>query len=126
MAAGLTADVAARIIENGLPERTFLSINIPDVGDEEIKGIRLARLGIRIYDRKVRVRKDPQGRDYYWLLGGMIHTFRTVPPTRRRKRKPAMETGSQPHLTAIRRLLRDRAQKSSAPPAAPRTIPIKP
>ncbi|MFC2048782.1 5'/3'-nucleotidase SurE [Elusimicrobiota bacterium] len=68
-AADYTIKVVEQILDNGLPERTFLNLNVPDLPDGEVNGIRISRTGIRIYDRRIFRKKDPQGRDYYWLLG---------------------------------------------------------
>lgn len=60
------AEVIARdILENGLPEGTFLNINVP----RECRGVRVTKLGKRIYFDQVVRRIDPLGRDYYWIGG---------------------------------------------------------
>lgn len=69
-AAGITARVAREILRNGIPERTLLNLNIPDMPD--VASVRICRLGIRVYERKVRERVDPAGRKYYWIIGEKI------------------------------------------------------
>ncbi|MFH1415841.1 MAG: 5'/3'-nucleotidase SurE [Elusimicrobiota bacterium] len=72
-AAHITAEVAEKILENGLPERKLLNLNIPDIKDGAVKGIMVTRLGIRIYDNRVTKRIDPKGEDYYWIVGETLN-----------------------------------------------------
>ncbi|MEJ8629329.1 5'/3'-nucleotidase SurE [Sphingomonas sp. I4] len=55
--------------------RTLVNINFPPVAPEGVKGIRVARQGLRDYGRaKLERRSDPRGYDYYWLaLGRLPH-----------------------------------------------------
>jgi 5'-nucleotidase len=67
-AAGRVAQlVAARVLVEGLPAKTLLNVNVPR-GD--LRGIRLTRLGHRIYREKVVEEVDPRGRPYYWIGAG--------------------------------------------------------
>jgi len=59
--------VATRLLVEGLPAKTLLNVNVPR---GEIKGIRLTRLGHRIYREKVIREVDPRGRPYYWIGAG--------------------------------------------------------
>ncbi|HEX5438200.1 MAG TPA: 5'/3'-nucleotidase SurE [Gemmatimonadaceae bacterium] len=53
-----------------MPRDTLLNINLPALRPEEIKGVRLTRLGRRVYsDSLVRMR-DPRGREIFWIGGG--------------------------------------------------------
>ena len=56
--------VAMRLLVEGLPAKTLLNVNVPR---GEVKGIRLTRLGHRIYREKVIQEMDPRGRPYYWI-----------------------------------------------------------
>lgn len=60
---------ARQILQHGLPADTFLNLNIPQ---GKPRGIRLTRQGKRIYDNKIEVKRDPRGRDYYWLGGNQL------------------------------------------------------
>jgi 5'-nucleotidase len=51
------------------PANTLLNINLPP---GEVKGIRLTRLGRRVYSQSVTELKDPWGRQIYWIGGGDI------------------------------------------------------
>ncbi len=48
---------------------SLLSVNIPALPAQEIKGIQITRLGQRIYRDQLEKRTDPRGYDYYWMLG---------------------------------------------------------
>jgi 5'-nucleotidase len=69
-AAGTIAQrVAARTALAGLPRNTLLNVNIPYVPLNQIKGMRVTRLGLRVYRDELVRRDDPQGRPYYWIGG---------------------------------------------------------
>jgi 5'-nucleotidase len=61
--------VAEQVIDHGLPKYTLLSINVPYLPEEEIKGIQITRQGLRVYKDELVVRDDPRGRPYYWIGG---------------------------------------------------------
>jgi 5'-nucleotidase len=54
------------------PANTLLNINLPPVSGGAVKGIRLTRLGRRVYSQSVTPLKDPWGRQIYWIGGGDI------------------------------------------------------
>jgi 5'-nucleotidase len=54
------------------PANTLLNINLPPVSGGAVKGIRLTRLGRRVYSQSVAELKDPWGRQIYWIGGGDI------------------------------------------------------
>ena len=58
---------AARVLVEGLPPKTLLNVNIPSGA---VNGIRLTRLGQRVYKEKVVEEVDPRGRTYYWIGAG--------------------------------------------------------
>lgn len=55
-----------------LPADTLLNINIPPVQPADIKGIKLTRLGRRVYSNSIRPMQDPWGRPIYWIGGGEV------------------------------------------------------
>jgi 5'-nucleotidase len=62
--------IARRILANGnLPPDTFLNVNVPDIPLDQIRGVRITRLGKRIYRDELIERQDPSGRSYYWIGG---------------------------------------------------------
>lgn len=52
-----------------LPPDTFLNVNVPDVPLAQIRGVRVTRLGKRIYRDALVEREDPSGKKYYWIGG---------------------------------------------------------
>jgi len=66
-------EIAARLAEeftaSGLPPHILLNVNVPAIPRAEVKGLRVTRLGRRIYRDALVVRQDPYGRDYYWIGG---------------------------------------------------------
>lgn len=68
-AARVAGKVAANIIANGLPEGALLSVNVPYLADDQIRGMRVTRQGLRIYRDELVRRADPRGRPYYWIGG---------------------------------------------------------
>ena len=61
--------VAKQVISHGLPKKTFLSVNVPYLPEEKIKGFQITRQGLRVYRDELVVRDDPRGRPYYWIGG---------------------------------------------------------
>ena len=68
-AAAIAKRVAEQVSKKELPHNTLLNVNIPYLPLEEIKGIRVTRLGLRIYRNELEPRTDPFGRPYYWIGG---------------------------------------------------------
>jgi 5'-nucleotidase len=54
------------------PANTLLNVNLPPVSVSEVRGVRLTRLGRRVYSQSVAPMKDPWGRQIYWIGGGEI------------------------------------------------------
>ena len=65
-AAAFAKRVAQRILKEPLSEGSFLNINVPT---GEIKGVKVTRIGRRIYPKVTVEKTDPYGRIYYWLAG---------------------------------------------------------
>lgn len=64
--------VAVKVLEEGLPDGTFLNINIPPLPPEEIKGVLWTRQGLSRYVEKFVQRIDLKGRPYYWMGGDKV------------------------------------------------------
>jgi 5'-nucleotidase len=54
------------------PTDTLLNVNLPPVPADQIKGVRLTRLGRRVYSNSIKPMEDPWGRPIYWIGGGEI------------------------------------------------------
>ena len=64
--ASFAVDVARVVLKEERDPRIVLNVNFP-VG--EFQGVRVTRLGRRIYSEGVIERLDPRGRKYYWIGG---------------------------------------------------------
>jgi 5'-nucleotidase len=54
------------------PSNTLFNVNLPPLAADAVKGIKLTRLGRRVYSESVAPMKDPWGRQIYWIGGGEI------------------------------------------------------
>lgn len=74
-AAKISSQIARRTMAMPGQETTegglLLNVNFPPAS--EYKEIRTTRLGRRIYVDEVDVRKDPRGREYFWIGGPRAH-----------------------------------------------------
>lgn len=66
-----------KIIEKVLNEQfgysSFLNVNIPKLPFGEIKGIQICRQAKGVWREEFEKRTDPQGFDYYWLIGEYVN-----------------------------------------------------
>ena len=53
-----------------IPRDTLLNINLPPLPAGQIKGVRLTRLGRRVYSDSLVRMHDPRGREIFWIGGG--------------------------------------------------------
>jgi len=68
-AAKFTRKLALAVLEHGLPPRTLLNVNIPNLPEDEIKGVMITRQGESRVEEKFEKRTDPRNQTYYWLAG---------------------------------------------------------
>jgi len=65
--------VAAKVVDaalrEGLPDGVLLSVNVPYLPDDEIKGFQITRQGLTVYRDALDQRHDPRGQPYYWIGG---------------------------------------------------------
>lgn len=54
------------------PADTLLNVNIPAIAAKDVKGVRLTRLGRRVFSDSLTPMKDPWGRDIFWIGGGSV------------------------------------------------------
>ena len=59
-------------VKNGLLPGTLLNINVPNIPENEIAGIRFTKQGKAKWDDIYEERQDPYGRNYYWLTGDLV------------------------------------------------------
>lgn len=55
-----------------VPQTTLFNINLPPVENGEIRGVRLTRLGQRVFSDSIKPMKDPWGRPIFWIGAGTI------------------------------------------------------
>ncbi len=84
-AAEVAARIARLILENGLPEDTYLNVNVPNLHREDIAGVEITRLGKRIYRDAVEIKTDEKGNSFLWIGG----------------QQPSWEGGEQTDFRAI-------------------------
>ena len=71
--AGKVATQVAKIMSmQNLSTNTLINVNIPNIPESDIKGMKVTRLGRRRYSDSYEKRVDPRGRTYYWLSGKLI------------------------------------------------------
>ncbi len=71
-AASFARTIAAEVLKRGLPKGTLLNVNVPNIPPDEIAGVRVTKQGRSWWDDGFEGRKDPVGRDYYWLVGTYV------------------------------------------------------
>lgn len=59
--------LVSRLRTHPLPSDQILNINVPDLPLEQIKGIKVTRLGNRHRGEKMIVMQDPRGKPVYWI-----------------------------------------------------------
>lgn len=74
-AGSFARQLATRILEQGVPQGTFLNVNVPSGPS---RGVRITRQGRRRYSEGVVQNRDPRGRTYYWIGGGDVG-FEDIP-----------------------------------------------
>jgi 5'-nucleotidase len=52
------------------PKDTLLNVNIPPIDPAELRGVRVTRLGRRVYEGSLMRAHDPSGKEYFWIGGG--------------------------------------------------------
>ena len=65
--AKLTSDIC-RVSD--FPRETMLNVNLPPISGSEIQGIRVTKLGRRVYSDSLTRMNDPWGRDMFWIGAG--------------------------------------------------------
>lgn len=65
--------VIQQVINDGLPERTCLNVNIPDIPKEDCLGIRVTRQAKGYWKEDLVPYMDPYGKEYYWLTGSFLN-----------------------------------------------------
>ncbi|MGH7232262.1 MAG: 5'/3'-nucleotidase SurE [Nitrospiraceae bacterium] len=61
--------VVKAVLQHGLPEETFLNVNVPNRPLDAIVGAKITSLSRRRFVDPVVEKVDPRGRKYYWIAG---------------------------------------------------------
>jgi 5'-nucleotidase len=67
----IAAQVVGAALEYGIGEHLLLNVNLPYLSLDQLKGIQITRMGLRVYHDKLDKRCDPRGKPYYWAIGEM-------------------------------------------------------
>ncbi|MCF8450946.1 MAG: 5'/3'-nucleotidase SurE [Taibaiella sp.] len=73
IAAQVATDLTKRMLSTPLPEHILLNVNIPVVTADTYKGMKICRQAYAKWDEQFDHRKDPRGRDYYWMVGKFVN-----------------------------------------------------
>lgn len=65
----ISRTVCKKMATKELERETLINVNVPNIPEEQIKGVQITKLGIREYTESFQERKDPRGRLYYWYSG---------------------------------------------------------
>jgi len=61
------------LLKNGTPQGVCLNVNIPSATSAPYKGIKVCRQAHANWEEEFDARKDPRGRNYYWLTGKFVN-----------------------------------------------------
>ncbi|MGB3007760.1 MAG: 5'/3'-nucleotidase SurE [Chitinophagaceae bacterium] len=65
--------IVEKMLSTKLEKHTVLNVNIPAVAPELIKGYKICKQAYAKYVEDFIERKDPHGRNYYWLTGDFVN-----------------------------------------------------
>lgn len=54
------------------PPETLLNVNLPAIDPAQVRGLKVTRLGRRVYTDSILRAEDPSGREYFWIGGGGV------------------------------------------------------
>ena len=66
------AEILPNWLERGWPSDTMLNVNIPAGPIDRVRGVRICKLGSRMYQDVITRKVDPRGNDYYWIGGDFV------------------------------------------------------
>ena len=67
--ADVVGALVRQVLARGCPQRLLLNVNVPFRPAGELGGVRITRLGSRIYEDTLVRKVDPRGREYFWIGG---------------------------------------------------------
>jgi 5'-nucleotidase len=66
--AGYIKKICQNLLKSGLPGKTCLNVNFPK-NEKKLRGLKICRQAIGHWKEEFSERKDPHGKNYYWLTG---------------------------------------------------------
>ncbi len=73
IAAQVAEELTKRMLSQPLPAHILLNVNIPITTPETFRGMKICRQAYAKWEEQFDHRKDPRGRDYYWMVGKFIN-----------------------------------------------------
>ncbi len=70
IAAEYSKKIASKVIDNSEKD-LLLNVNVPNLPEDEIKGMKITTVSDNIWKDHYEKRTDPFGRDYFWFAGDM-------------------------------------------------------
>ncbi len=74
--------VIQQMVEKALPAidyRTMINVNFPGIPPEEVRGVKVTRLGPREYNEKFDIYTNPRKQKYFWYSGDVVR-YEKLPP----------------------------------------------
>lgn len=65
--------IIQQVLENGLGTCKLLNVNVPNLPEDEIKGIKICRQADGRWLEGYKESTDPRGKPYYWLSGEFVN-----------------------------------------------------
>ncbi len=65
--------IVSALLQQKMDKHLLLNVNIPAVGLDLIKGVRVCKQAYAKYEEDFTERKDPHGKKYYWLTGEFVN-----------------------------------------------------
>ncbi len=65
--------IVENTLKNSLPEGVVLNVNIPNISENSLNGIKICRQAKGNWEETFDKRKNPQGKEYYWLSGKFVN-----------------------------------------------------
>lgn len=65
-------EIVLEALKKKMPEDTVLNVNIPNLPEKEIKGIKICRQANGKWQENFDKRTSPNGKEYYWLSGEFV------------------------------------------------------
>lgn len=69
----IVKEIVLAALKNKIPDDTVLNVNIPNLPENEIKGIKICRQANGNWQEVFDKRSSPNGKEYYWLSGEFIN-----------------------------------------------------